>query len=569
MKDEDKTKGQLISEISELRQRVAQLEASEAEGKRTEELLEESEEKWRSLVKNAPDIIIIVVRNGTIRFINHTVPGITQEQAVGMRVYDYIPSEHHQTVRRSLERVFQTGEKESYEITGIGPRGTTSWYESHAGPLKQKGRTVAVTIITRDITERKLAQEALQESEETTKALLNAPTDSALLMDRKWTIIALNETAAKALGKSQEELVGSCVLDLFPPDVAAHRKARAERVIRSGKPVRFEDKLAGRWFDQIVYPIFDDRGKVTRVAIFAHDITEQRLAEEELKKHRERLQELVLERTAELSKTNEQLRQEITTRKQMEEVLRESEQNFKALAENANDGILIAVDEGDYVYVNNRAAEITGYSVAELLKLSMKDLTQPDEFKKVRERYGKRLMGNAVPRQYETVIVRKDGNRVPIEVTAAKTIWWGQFAGMAIIRDISERKRVVEKLRESEKRFSDIAENALEWIWEVDVNGKYTYASPVVKRILGYNPEEVLKKYFYDLFHHEDREGLKKAAFKVFARKQSFREFINRNAHKNGTTVWLSTSGVPILDAEGNFLGYRGADNSSIATART
>lgn len=125
---------------------------------------------------------------------------------------------------------------------------------------------------------------------------------------------------------------------------------------------------------------------------------------------------------------------------------------------------------------------------------------------------------------------------------------------------INNRKRAEAALRESNRRFSDIAESTLEWIWEVDTNGKYTYASPVVEKILGYKPEEVLKKHFYDLFLPDEREELKKAAFEVFAKMQPFREFINRNVHKNGKTVWLSTGGVPILDEKGNLLGYRGAD---------
>jgi len=124
----------------------------------------------------------------------------------------------------------------------------------------------------------------------------------------------------------------------------------------------------------------------------------------------------------------------------------------------------------------------------------------------------------------------------------------------------TERKRMEEALQKSEKRFRDIAENTLEWIWEIDSDGKYTYAGPVVEKILGYKPEEVLKKHFYDLFHPEDRQELKKAAFEVLAKKQPFREFINRNVHKDGKTVWLSTSGVPILDEKGHLLGYRGAD---------
>ncbi len=117
-----------------------------------------------------------------------------------------------------------------------------------------------------------------------------------------------------------------------------------------------------------------------------------------------------------------------------------------------------------------------------------------------------------------------------------------------------------EELQESVRRFRDIAENALEWIWEVDVDGKYTYASPSVETILGYKPEEMLKKHFYDLFHPEDRERLKKAAFEGFARRKPFRKFVNRNVHKDGKTVCLLTSGVPILDEKGNFVGYRGMD---------
>jgi PAS domain S-box-containing protein len=127
-------------------------------------------------------------------------------------------------------------------------------------------------------------------------------------------------------------------------------------------------------------------------------------------------------------------------------------------------------------------------------------------------------------------------------------------------RLVREKRQAEEALQRSEKRFRDIAENAFEWIWEIDANGKYTYASPVAEKILGYKPEELLKKHFHDLFHPEDREERKKAAFEVFAKKQPYREFLNQNVHKNGRTVLLSTSGVPVLYDEGNLLGYRGAD---------
>jgi diguanylate cyclase (GGDEF)-like protein/PAS domain S-box-containing protein len=125
---------------------------------------------------------------------------------------------------------------------------------------------------------------------------------------------------------------------------------------------------------------------------------------------------------------------------------------------------------------------------------------------------------------------------------------------------ITKLKKSEETLKISENRFRDIADNALEWIWEVDAEGKYTYASQAVEKILGHKPEEVLGNHFYDLFHPDDREELKTAAFDAMNAKQSFREFVNRNVHKEGHVVWLSTSGIPILDKDGKLLGYRGAD---------
>jgi two-component system, cell cycle sensor histidine kinase and response regulator CckA len=82
----------------------------------------------------------------------------------------------------------------------------------------------------------------------------------------------------------------------------------------------------------------------------------------------------------------------------------------------------------------------------------------------------------------------------------------------------------------------------------------------VVEQILGYRPEEILHQHFYDFFHPDDRESFKAAALAAFAARQPFQEFLNRNVHKNGQTVWLSTSGIPMLDDKGNLLGYRGAD---------
>ncbi|MGA2914941.1 MAG: ATP-binding protein [Sedimentisphaerales bacterium] len=131
----------------------------------------------------------------------------------------------------------------------------------------------------------------------------------------------------------------------------------------------------------------------------------------------------------------------------------------------------------------------------------------------------------------------------------------------SLINEIGERKKIEGNLRESEKRFQEIVSNASEWVWEVDANGLYTYSSSIVIDLLGYRPEEIVgKKYFYDLFTDKERDELKKSAFAAFAEKQSFKGFLNANVHKDGRIVWLITSGVPILDIDGNLVGYRGSD---------
>jgi two-component system sporulation sensor kinase A len=149
MRDDQKNKAELLQEVQTLRERVAKL-------MQTEEALRESEEKWRSLLKNTPDIVMIVDLDGTIRFINHTVPGIKEQEAIGKKVCDYISPEHHDAVRRDLERIFQTGQDASHEVSVVGRHGALSWYQAELGPIRQKGRIVAASIVARDVTGRRL-----------------------------------------------------------------------------------------------------------------------------------------------------------------------------------------------------------------------------------------------------------------------------------------------------------------------------------------------------------------------------------------------------------------------------
>jgi PAS domain S-box-containing protein len=223
-------------------------------------------------------------------------------------------------------------------------------------------------------------------------------------------------------------------------------------------------------------------------------------------------------------------------------------------------GALIVVDaDANILTTNASATRILGYAKGELIGAPMTMVLGRDQS------LGPKLeelieAGELTNREinYQT----KDGWQVPMFLSSTvRRDAAGQISYIVCdALDITAHKKSEAALVESERRFRDLAENSAEWIWEVDPQGKFTYVSPVVAELLGYQPEEVLGQHFYDLFHPEDREDLKQGAFKLLAQKLPFRDFISRNLNKNGETVWISTSGVPILNEQGELLGYRGAN---------
>ncbi|MDR3560618.1 MAG: PAS domain S-box protein [Negativicutes bacterium] len=133
--------------------------------------------------------------------------------------------------------------------------------------------------------------------------------------------------------------------------------------------------------------------------------------------------------------------------------------------------------------------------------------------------------------------------------------------GGLLTRQVGRQYKAQRELRLSEQRFSQVTEQAAEWIWEVDKDGLYTYASPAVEQILGYRPAELVgEKHYYDLFGSDCREELRQMAAAAFARQDIIRGLENANIHKTGRMVMLETNGTPILDENGDLVGYRGVD---------
>ena len=134
-----------------------------------------------------------------------------------------------------------------------------------------------------------------------------------------------------------------------------------------------------------------------------------------------------------------------------------------------------------------------------------------------------------------------------------------RYVGVTV--DIDERKRAEEVLRETERRYDQVSEHNRTITWEVDASGLYTYICRVSEIVLGYRPDEIVgKRHFYDLHPEKDREKFKEASLDVFARKAAFVNFDNRCQTKDEHVLWMRTSGLPTLDANGDLLGYRGID---------
>jgi len=137
----------------------------------------------------------------------------------------------------------------------------------------------------------------------------------------------------------------------------------------------------------------------------------------------------------------------------------------------------------------------------------------------------------------------------------------GSFSGyIGSCYDVTEQKEAEADLFLSEQRFRELTENTSDWIWEVDRQVRYVYASPKVSEILGYGPSDLLGKTPFDFMSNADAKRLRNEFKEIEKNPRPFKGLVNENLHRNGSLVVLETSGVPIYDDEGRFSGFRGVD---------
>lgn len=366
------------------------------------------------------------------------------------------------------------------------------------------------------------SREALGESEETAWQLLDATTDAVILTDLRGTILACNEAAAQRFGKGLEQMVNMNLYDLLPADVMASRKAQVAEVIRTGRPVHFEDEREGMIYDERLFPVFDERsGRVTRIAVFARDIT---------------------------------------TRKWVEEVTEQLGKRNELILQAAGEGIYGLDTQGRTTFVNPAAARMLGYRPEDLIGQHHHELV-----------HHSRPNGMPYPHQQcpihatfkdgaihqnvdDEVFWRKDGTSFPVEYTSTPIIDDGKIIGAVVtFRDITERKRMEKALRKNEEKYRSIFESAATLIISVDESGRIVDCNARAKRVLGFSPEELIGRHLVDLVAPDDQgkvgECLKEVLTKGFQYNNPF-----RMVRKDDSLIEVNMNAASVTDENGMYV---------------
>jgi PAS domain S-box-containing protein len=318
----------------------------------------------------------------------------------------------------------------------------------------------------------------------------------------------VNDAFCKYFQLKRKDLIGQSFMDLIHEEDREVFQALLSSLDRKNPIATAENRvtLPNRdvlWQQWAIRAIFDNKGIIVEYQSVGRDVTERMLAEADL---------------------------------------RDCENNFRALVENAADGIIMVGAEGNVIYANRCFAETSGYNIDELLTFGFEKLIDPSDREILADRLRRRLKGENVSQNHETILITKAGRAVPVEANGAKTIWQGDPVGLIIIRDITLRKELEKSLRMSEHDFREMAENVRDGILLSAGDGDNVYANNGFARISGYTVSELLKLGFKDLVHANEHEKITKRYFNRIAGKKVPNHYETKIVRKDGKIVPLGVS---------------------------
>ncbi|NOZ62352.1 MAG: PAS domain S-box protein [Calditrichaeota bacterium] len=492
------------------------------ETKRAEQVIRESEAKYRALYDNAVDpIIIFDKKTHQILDCNETavqVYGYSKEEFLRMTPHQLHPLEEYDIVEKNI----QTNTTESY-YHHVTKDGRIMQVEIHTGPVIYGDREAWLSLV-RDISDRKKAEDAQRESEQRYRAVVETSLNGICMADADENLVFVNDAFAEMLGYEPDELIGMNFSEFTDPEEFERMREQTEHR-KQGKSSIYETVLIDRdgnpeYVLVSASPLYDKEGTFNGTMGVFTDITDRKMALE---------------------------------------ALRESEERYRAVVETTSSGIGIADKNETLTFVNPGLAQILGYEPDEVVGKSLADITFPAEYKKFTKETRQRKKGEHS--SYETVLKRSDGSPVNVWVNASPLFDAdGNFEStLAIVTDITERKKMEEAIAYERNLLHLLMDNVPDAIYFKDAEGKFLRVNQAQARNLGIDdPAEAIGKHDRDFFSEEHVAKAAEDERKILRTGKLLINRIEQVKRPDGWKMWVSATKVPLHDAEGKITGIIG-----------
>jgi PAS domain S-box-containing protein len=433
-----------------------------------------SRDAYRALAENAVDLIWAIDLQGRWTYVNEALArrcGLAADAMIGRPVDEVlVPYPSQPDPRRLIARLV-AGETVEPQVFQMATSDGSCWVEAVAalvyGP---DGAITGIQGVSRDVTERRIAEEALRSSEERFRGVFdNAPVGMAVVRP-DGLVLEVNRILASMLGYQEHEVVGIKVWDVLHPDDVARTRALVEATlagVRDGFSIESRHlHRDGRavWTQLHAFLERDADGAPRRFISQLADVTDQRAAEA---------------------------------------ALRASERRFRSFAESMAAGVLIAEKDG-IAYVNDAVTAITGFSRDELLTMQVWDLVHPDERDEARKRVTARLIGTEVSPRSAYRLATKSGESRWVDITVAMLDLDGSVVMLGAAFDVTERVLAEQALRASEARYRCLVESQRELIVRFEAEGRVNFANDAYCDTYGIPRGEAEGQNFWPFIHPDD-----------------------------------------------------------------
>jgi PAS domain S-box-containing protein len=496
--------------------------------KLAQEALSQSEEKYRLLVENQTDLVVKIDLDGRFLFVSPSYCrtfGKTEEELLNNTFFPHVHEDDRAATLDSMKAILEAPHVARVEQRALTVNGWRWIAWSESAILSEDGSISAIVGVGRDITERKMAEFALIDSEKRLRTVISNLPVILFSLDAKGMFTLSEGRGLDALGLKPGQVVGKMVDDVYADNALILSDMRQ---VLEGRSLASIVEVDGKHFQTWYSPLTDAQGKVQQVIGVAVDISAQVRTQRELDRHRNHLEELVEARTLELERANERLRR------------------FRFALDSAADNLYILdPDTLTHVDINDSAAVALGYSREELLTMRLTDIVPLEEHDRILQaiaalRDGRQLIGIL-----ETEFQRKDGSVFAVEMLIREFTTDDESLLVASLRDITRRLEADRALRDSEAKYRNVLENASEGILVIQ-DMLVKFFNDKVLQLTGLDEETLADLSILEFIHPDDHENVQRH-IRSRLRGEIVPEGYNlRMFDVNGTIKWMEVRDVVI-----------------------